>query len=183
MLNRLKAYLYKAGLKIRGAKLQYPIRGYDFLFGNVKGLTNGMHIMLESGVKLNIGNEASLVLGDYVYINSYSIIDCQYKISIGKRVQIGPNCYIGDFDHSLHVDVTQVHHREGKQMAAVVISENVWIGAGAIILKGVTVGKNSVIAAGSVVTRDIPPNVVAAGVPALVIKNIDNNHDEDALPL
>ena len=72
IFERLKLYAYRIGLKIRGAKLNYPIRGNNFLFGNVRGLKNGAYIMLETGVKLNIsGDNSVLTIGDYVYINSY----------------------------------------------------------------------------------------------------------------
>lgn len=166
-------------MRYKGAKLQHNILGCDFLFGNVKGLNNGAFILLESGVKLNIASDdAVLTLGNYVYINSYSIIDCHYSISIGNRVQIGPHCYIGDSDHNLNVDIRKPHHRMGNTYAKVKIEDNVWIGAGVIVLKGVTVGKNSIIAAGSVVVKDIPENVLAAGVPARVIKNIEGNIDQ-----
>ena len=57
-------------------------------------------------------------------------------------------------------------------LKAILIKKNAWIGAGAIILHGVTVGENSVVAAGSVVTKDVPDNTVVAGIPAKIIKNI-----------
>ena len=60
-----------------------------------------------------------------------------------------------------------------------IIEENVWLGAGVIVLKGVIIGKNSIIAAGSVVISDIPANVLAAGSPARVIKKIEGNIDQE----
>jgi len=136
--------------------------------------------MFENGVKLNISDSnAILTIGEYSYINSYSIIDCHYRITIGKRAQIGPHCYIGDFDHDLNVDVRQSAHRPNKSVAEVIIEENVWLGAGVIVLKGVIIGKNSIIAAGSVVISDIPANVLAAGSPARVIKKIEGNIDQE----
>ncbi len=138
--------------------------------------------MLESFVKLNIaGKDAVLTIDDFVYINSHTIIDCHYSISIGKRVQVGPYCYIGDFDHNISVDVRKPQHRGNKIYDAVVIEDNVWLGAGVIVLKGVTIGKNSVIAAGAVVVNNIPENVLAAGTPARIIKKIENNFDDESI--
>jgi acetyltransferase-like isoleucine patch superfamily enzyme len=156
--------------------MTHPPMGYDYLFGNRSGLKNGQNMWLEFGVKINIGTEAELTIGDFVYVNCYTIIDCYLNIKIGNRVQIGPHCYIGDFDHNIRVDISRkLHHREEKKKSPIVIEDNVWIGAGVIILKGVTIGKNSVIAAGSVVAANIPQNVVVAGVPAKIIKTIVGN--------
>lgn len=178
LINKIKRKLYRIGLKLRGVKKLYPIQGYNYLFGNLNGFIGGNHIYLENGVKLNIGNiQAELTIGSYSYINSYTIIDCHHKVTIGKNTQIGPHCYITDFDHDIQVDIRNPHHRSNKSYAPVCIEDNVWLGAGVIVLKGVTIGKNSVIAAGSVVTKTIPANVVAAGSPAKVIKHIEGNYD------
>jgi acetyltransferase-like isoleucine patch superfamily enzyme len=178
MLIRLKRCLYRIKLRAKGAQLKHPVIGFDYLFGNVMGFQSGVNVWLESGVKLNIGFKGILRIGDFVYINSYTIIDCQNSITIGSRVQIGPHCYIGDFDHGVHVNVQHpFDHRYPKDLAPVVIEDNVWLGAGSIVLKGVTIGKNSVIAAGSVVNRDIPPNCVAGGVPAKKLRIIEGNVD------
>ena len=162
--------------------MQSSIQGSNYLFGFHKGFQGGKNIWLESGVKLNIGKEsAKITLNDHIYINSYTILDCQDSINIGNRVQIGPHCYIGDFDHNVNVDIRLSYHRSGGVSSPIIIEDNVWIGAGVCILKGVRVGRNSVIAAGSVVLNDIPPNVLAAGVPCTILKNIEGNIDDEML--
>ncbi|MEU5988211.1 sugar O-acetyltransferase [Spirillospora sp. NPDC047418] len=90
-------------------------------------------------------------------------------ITIGSDVQIGPNVQLLTPTHPL--DAAQ---RRAKLEAAepIVIEDNVWLGGGAIVLPGVTIGTNSVIGAGSVVTKDVPPNVVAVGNPAKVIRHL-----------
>ena len=181
MFHKLKKYFYIKWLKSKGVQLDRSIQGFNFLFGYYKGLKLGRSIWLESRVRLVVGNDkAILSIGDFSYINSYTIIDCHHKISIGKRSQIGPHCYIGDFDHNIKVDFRNLlNHREGKKYAPVTIEDNVWIGAGVIILKGVTIGRNAVIGAGSVVKESIPANAVAVGNPAKVVKIVEGNFDDE----
>ena len=88
------------------------------------------------------------------------------KIIIGNKVRVGANVTIMDGD--AHQD----DPRSGDNKP-VIIADGVWIGANVFILKGVSIGKNSVIGAGSVVTRNIPPDVVAAGNPCKVIMNLN----------
>jgi len=114
----------------------------------------------------NIGRNISL--GKHVFINhACSFLDIG-GITIEDHVMIGPRVNITSENHP--VDVAS---RKTMVPKAVVICENAWIGAGATILPGVTVGRNSVVAAGALVNRDVPPNTVVAGVPARVIKHLD----------
>lgn len=97
------------------------------------------------------------------YMNVRGIIDCFESISIGHDVAIGPDVVIRDSDnHSLN--------GQTRVTAPVTIADHVWIGQRAMILKGVTIGTDAVVAAGSVVTKDVPPNTLVAGVPARVIR-------------
>ena len=90
-------------------------------------------------------------------------------VTIGDDVQLGPNVQLLTATHPL-----EPGPRRAKWEAAepIVIGDNVWLGGGVIVCPGVTIGKNSVVGAGAVVTRDIPANVVAVGNPARVIKTI-----------
>ena len=96
-------------------------------------------------------------------------------IYVGDRVLFGPNVTIATAGHPLDA---LLRRQEMAFVRDVHIGENVWIGANAIILPGVTIGKNSVIGAGSVVTRDIPANVVAVGNPANVLREIGASDHE-----
>lgn len=108
-------------------------------------------------------------LGKNVYANFNLTLVDDTHVYIGDSVMIGPNVTITAAGHPIDPDL----RRQVMQYNFPVrIEENVWIGAGAILLPGVTVGKNSVIGAGSVVTRDIPPNVVALGTPCRVLREI-----------
>ena len=114
-------------------------------------------------------------LGKNVYANFNLTLVDDTHVYIGDSVMIGPNVTITAAGHPIDPDL----RRQVMQYNFPVrIEENVWIGAGAILLPGVTVGKNSVIGAGSVVTRDIPPNVVALGTPCRVLREIGERDRE-----
>lgn len=109
----------------------------------------------------------SIQIGKNVFINhACSFLDIG-GITIEDDVQIGPRVNLTSENHPL--DPTD---RQTLIPRPVVIKCNAWIGAGATILPGVTVGENSIVAAGAVVSRDVPPNTVAAGIPAKVVKTL-----------
>jgi acetyltransferase-like isoleucine patch superfamily enzyme len=115
---------------------------------------------------ISINKEAKLWVGDNVFFNYGLDIGCTQSIRIGSNTIIGPMVNI--MDTNFHpVDMEDSSHSED-----IVISDNVWIGRGVLILPGVTIGQNAVIAAGSIVTRDIPANVMVGGTPARVIREI-----------
>ena len=110
----------------------------------------------------------NISVGENVFINSGCCFQDQGGIEIGDNALIGQQVVIATLNH----DLTPAK-RANMIPAPVKIGNNVWIGAHATILAGVTIGDNSVVAAGAVVTKDVPANVVVAGVPAKVIKNIE----------
>ena len=111
-------------------------------------------------------------IGDNVGISG-STINATTKITIGDNVLIGSGCLITDTDsHPLHWEDRLTNDDSKTKSKPIVIEDNVFIGARSIVLKGVTIGFGSVIGAGSVVTQSIPPNVVACGNPARIIKQI-----------
>jgi maltose O-acetyltransferase len=91
------------------------------------------------------------------------------SIEIGDDVQIGPNVQLLTPTHPLEPDARRAKWEAAEPIA---IEGNVWLGGGVIVLPGVTIGENTVVGAGSIVTRDLPPNVVAAGNPARVVRSI-----------
>lgn len=114
----------------------------------------GADIILFEGAKLELGKDS--------YINS----DC--KIRCRKNIIIGESCAIS---HDFTIMDSDFHKISGKDVSeSVIIGNHVWTGTRVTVLKGVTIGDGCIIAAGSVVTKDIPPRCMAAGIPARVIK-------------
>lgn len=118
----------------------------------------------------NIGDhKGELIIGKYSLITPGVRIMAANKIEIGDACMIAHGAYISDADwHGIYDRAKPV----GKTRP-IVLQDNVWIGDSAIICKGVTIGKNSIIAAGAVVTKDVPENCIYAGNPAKFVKNLD----------
>ena len=123
-------------------------------------------------VTIQAGRDAEVVIGDDVGVSGCTISALR-SVRIGDRVLLGSGCMLADSDaHPLHP-----HDRRFDASKTVskpiVVEDDVFVGARAIILKGVHVGKGSVIGAGAVVTRDVPPMTVVAGNPAAVVKELE----------
>lgn len=117
-------------------------------------------------------SSSSIVFGDNIHINNNCNIICEgNKIVIGSKTLIGCNVEITDSD--FHAIDSIDRHVNKSKTSDVLIGENVFIGSNVKILKGVCIGNNSVIANGAVVTKSIPSNVIAGGVPARVIKKLE----------
>ncbi len=112
---------------------------------------------------------SEIIIGDGCGFSG-TVIAAAEKITIGSNVLCGANTLITDFDwHSLNPNERLTGEAETK---SVVIEDNVWLGVNAVVLKGVHIGKNSIIGANSLVVKNIPPDVIAAGNPCKVIKNL-----------
>ncbi len=161
------------------------ISGRLYLVSDKKSIFLGRDVCINSSFKSNpIGGSdrtilfarpgAKITIGNNVGISNSTIFAAS-SVIIGNDVMIGGDCRIYDTDfHSINYD-----HRLQKpdiniKSKPIVISNGVFIGAHSIILKGVSIGEKSVIAAGSIVTKDIPSNELWGGVPAKFIKRINN---------
>ncbi len=114
---------------------------------------------------------SAIIIGDHSGMTGGAIIARSKTIRIGERCMLAPNVTIFDSDFHIIWPPDRRHDTwETDIDEDVTLEDNVWVGMGSIILKGVTIGKNSVVAAGSVVVCDIPPNCLAGGNPAKVLK-------------
>ncbi|MBR9805091.1 acyltransferase [bacterium] len=145
------------------------------------------------GPNIHIGRQATLIsdrdqrirLGVWgkdnesgeIHIGDYVIISPAVRISAAESIRIGDNCMLANGVYITDSDWHGVYDRVSYDEAAkpVVLEDNVWLGDRVTVLKGVKIGRNSIVAAGAVVTKDIPENVIAAGNPACVVKNLDES--------
>ena len=165
------------------ARARWHLRGADQLGNRVR--VWGKPAVTAAGT-LRIGDrvrifsvpartELAVQGGATLDIGSETFINYGCSISAGELVRIGPRCNIGshviimdnDF-HSLDPD----HRLDIPPSAPIILEENVWIGVRATVLRGVTIGAGSVVAAGSVVTKDVPPRTLVGGLPAKVIREL-----------
>lgn len=146
----------------------------------------GKHVSCYAGCSFAIGKNGHCTIGDFSLVNG-ALIMAEDRIDIGSHCLISWNVGIADSDfHPLEpaqrlIDAQALAPffkdrppRPKLKTAPVVIGDNVWIGMNATILKGVTIGENSVVAAGSVVTKSVLPNTVVAGNPAIPVKTFPN---------
>ena len=137
------------------------------IFGEV-----GENVWLNSPLTASVGKYVSIGSGTYANMNLTLIDD--WKITIGKNVLFGPNVTLCTTGHPIHPE----HRLDGMYSFPITIGDNVWIGGNVMVLPGVTIGENSVIGAGSIVTKDIPANVIAFGVPCKVYREITDRDRE-----
>lgn len=162
--------LDKHSPSFNGKTLLAVAPGGSVQFGRSVVINSGIHTIIPSLTKINVWGK--LVIGDYSGLSS-TVIICMNSIEIGRYVNIGAGCVILDTD--MHSTDWKMRSRKGHDTtnaknAPIKIRDNVFIGARTIVLKGVTIGEKSIIAAGSVVTKDVPANCIAGGNPCRVIK-------------
>jgi acetyltransferase-like isoleucine patch superfamily enzyme len=155
----------------------YKLRGYNLPFSTLfygsvwlqRSTKNSIHI----GKNCNFGGEVKVrcygtgkvLIKNNCSIGEYSIIHAGSSVTIGNNVVTGAFCYINDTNHDF-TDITVPIINQGWKAKPIKIEDNVWIGANVTILDGICIGRDSVIGAGSVVTKDVEPFTVVAGVPA-----------------
>lgn len=169
------------GLASRGRNIYYRLLGVEMTgyvwMRRIEIGRNWSDIYLEKGVSLDNGvvfvtggrpRKGKVTIRGGTYVNRYTVFDGHESIEVGRRCMIGPHCYITDGDHSKEPGIPV--QAQPMRTAPVVLEDEVWVGSHAIILPGVRIGRGAVIGAGSVVSRDIPSNAIAYGVPARVAR-------------
>ena len=127
----------------------------------------GNNVTIRDGVHIHFPQNVSI--GNYVSLNENVFLDGMGNISIGNYCRIAHSVSILSSDHTFS-DLSRPIYKQGSDLSKTIIEEDVWIGAKATILRGITIGKGRVIGANAVVTKDIPSYCVAVGNPAQLIK-------------
>jgi acetyltransferase-like isoleucine patch superfamily enzyme len=167
------------GYIVKGIPVIDIVYGGKLVIGSDFKMNSGKHynkIGRQQPCMFIINKDAKLTIGNNVGISSTAFV-CQYSITIEEGVRIGGNCVIYDTDfHSIYPEhrLAKPEELDKVKNAAVLLKKNAFIGAHSTILKGVVIGENAVIGAGSVVSRNIPDNEVWAGNPIRFIKKINN---------
>jgi len=133
----------------------------------------GQGVFIETPVHMSYGNH--VYLGENFYANFNLVLVDDGEIHIGDKVMIGPNVTLCTTGHPVYPSYREM---VAHYSLPIHIGNNVWIGAHSVVLPGVTIGDNAVIGAGSIVTRDIPANVVAVGNPCRVLREITERDKE-----
>lgn len=163
----------------KGARLGRPARIRNIL-GAKEAISIGSGSII-MGELLTFAHGGKISIGDWCYVGEGSRLWSATSIQIFDRVLIAHNVNI--FDSLTHPVVAAKRHEQFKQIATVghprqidlgeqpvIIHDDAWIGAGAYILRGVTIGSAAIVAAGSVVTKDVPANSIVAGNPAVIVR-------------
>lgn len=178
VIDKIQTYIFFRNARI--IRLPYYIRGGKFIkFGS--NLTTGINLRIDIIPKL--ANDYCLFFGDNIEINDYVHIGVIEKVEIGNNVLIGSKVLITDHNHGsygyndIHDNPKTTPNSRMLYSSPVCIKDNVWIGESVSILPGVTIGEGSIIGAMSLVNSDVPPNTIAVGIPAKVVKkfNFDKN--------
>ncbi|MDT8306181.1 MAG: acyltransferase, partial [Anaerolineae bacterium] len=148
-----------------------------YLHATPGGIRIGANTIVMHGAVLHVYNframpHSHITIGRDSLIGEYTVIRGQGGVTIGDRVYTSPFTQLIAVNHVFD-DPTRPFVDQGITAQGIVVEDDVWLGANVVVTDGVRIGKGAVVAAGAVVTRDVPPHTVAAGVPARVIKEID----------
>lgn len=167
-------------LRLHGVRCGRMVRSYRVYVRNRGEIRIGSHVSLNSFPNgrmhrtglLTFFPEARIRIGDHCALNG-TVVLCNERVTIEAHCMFGPGTVVCDNDsHRVALDVRE--RRKRADSAPIHIGPNVWVGMNALLLKGVTVGPNAIIAAGSVVTSDVPQNALAGGHPARVIRIMED---------
>lgn len=161
-----------------------------YLYGGLPVVIGSLDIVMGDKVRLaamtTISGRAvglripQLLIGDNVGIGWRTSISVGKSITIGNNVRIAGDCYLAGYPgHPINAKLRALGKPdEDSQVADIILEDDVWLATGVKVMPGVTIGRGTIVAAGSVVTKDLPSFVLAGGVPAKVIKSIEEGHHD-----
>ena len=196
-LNKTVGALWRTTIRPYSSSIEEHLRLMRFFFRFYHFDRFGTHcaigrrVRFWGPVRVFIGNHSGLFddvivsgvgeihIGDRSTVGHNSVLVSRERIEIGNDCMLAAFCYVLDVDHEF-ADTKTTIREQGLRIKPVIIGNDVWVGAGTIILRGVTIGDGAVVAANSVVTKDVSPHAVVGGIPAKVVKDrrADGEHVE-----
>jgi acetyltransferase-like isoleucine patch superfamily enzyme len=166
ILHVVTGRLRALALRLRGARVGAKSSiGPRLVVRGASRISLGSRVEIEHDVYLKlVSTEARLTIGDFSFIGRGCEIDVAASVAIGAHTLLAPNVFVTDHAHNHARGL--LHDQQGASSAPVVIGDDAWIGASAVILAGVTIGNGAIVGAGAVVTKSVEPNAIVAGVPA-----------------
>jgi acetyltransferase-like isoleucine patch superfamily enzyme len=157
----------------RGAFVRWPVHGNVLAALREGRLEIGPHVLFEPGVWITAPGNARITIGTGSFLNLGVMVASSELVEIGAHCMFANGCFISDAEHRFDDPIQPVPWQGFTSEGPTRIADNVWCGAHVVVTGGVTIGERCVIGANSVVTQDIPPFTVAAGVPARVLRRIE----------
>jgi acetyltransferase-like isoleucine patch superfamily enzyme len=178
LTSRVLAYFYMLGM--RSSFASWGLRsqlGRRAKLVEPQLVHIGCDVILGEQVWLNAKDDRgdgmpTLSIGDGTYIGRFAQINAWRCVNIGRNVLIADRVFISDADHNYADTDTPVRLQGDSFVGAVTLRDGCWIGIGAVVLAGVTIGRNAIVAANAVVTKNVPDCAVVGGIPAKIIKQL-----------
>ncbi len=169
-LSRVAAARLRADWwRVRGSRIgQKTMLGRGMRIDRPWTVRLGMRCTAEDDVWFKmVSDDSRLTVGDYTFLGRGAEINVLQEVAIGEHVLIGPGCLLFDHNHGLQADLRV--DQQACRAAPIRIGDDAWLGARTIVLAGVTIGAQAVVAAGACVNRDVPAGAIVAGIPARVV--------------
>ncbi len=161
----------------REAFARWPLHG-NVLEALADGrLEVGPHALFEPDVWITLGEGATVRIGGGTFLNIAVMVAAMQRVEIGEHCMLANGCFVTDANHRFDDPARPVPWQGFTSKGPTRVGDNVWMGANVVVTSGVTIGERCVIGANSVVTQDIPPFSIAAGVPAKVLRAV--TYDDD----
>lgn len=157
-----KNFIVEDYVEIMGLSKEGIVCGDNVTIGSFAIIKPSSYYGNSVGIGLRIGNNSN--------IGPYNYVGCSGQITIGDNVLVGQRVHFAAENHVFE-DTSRPMRDQGVKSESITIEDDCWIGSGSIILDGVTVGKGAIVAAGAVVTHNVPPYKIVGGVPARIIKS------------
>jgi acetyltransferase-like isoleucine patch superfamily enzyme len=177
-MRQLKLIIrFRGRLKVKKYTVHFP-KNIEITIDKDANLCFEDKCYLSEAVRISVFNFSAVKIGENFFMNRNSSIVSRYGVIVGKNCMIAESVFIYDHDHCFS-DLNVPFRLQGYKGAPITIGDNVWIGAHVLIGKGVNIGNNTVIAAGSIVVKDVPSNSILKPQNITKAMALDNNRVED----